>query len=132
MHLRQALRCPFRRWPDALLLLLLASGCANPDVRRSEQGRLLRDAERYASELKDRDRLPGYGGTEHGHMIASAPWRAGRVSYPAQVTIRAWKDGDDSTYVYSLVKDSAESSWHLVDAARLDAQGNPAEPLSTR
>jgi len=111
-------------WSFCVLVAVIASGCV------SQEAALLRDADRYTSELKEQDKLPGYSSTEHGRSIASAPLHVGHVSYPASVTVRAWKEGDESTYWwYDLVKDTPESSWRLVKAARLDKDDKVVEQL---
>jgi hypothetical protein len=73
--------------------------------------------------------LPGFTRAEHGRMIASVPWTGGDVSYPAAVTVRAWKQGDDATYCYELVQETQQSSWHLVKAARRDKHDKEVQRL---
>jgi len=97
--------------------------------RRSEKGQLLQDAERYVSELKQQDKLPGYSSTEHGNLIAMAPWHGGEVTYPASVMVRAYKRGDESTYCYALMKNTSESTWRLVEGTRLDKHDKVTEQL---
>ncbi len=118
------MRPPIKRELAGLLCVLVSivlTGCVSQETAaRSPKGRLLQDAEAYVAGLKQQDELPGYTRAEHGRMIASAAWGGGGVSYPASVTVRAWKQGDDSTYCYELVQETPESPWQLVKAARLD------------
>jgi hypothetical protein len=94
----------------SLLLVGIVAGCVGPKAaERSAQGKLLQDAERYVSELREQNKLPGFSSNEHGRLIARAPWRGGEVSYPASVTIRAWKEGADSHYCYALAKEDQQA-----------------------
>ena len=104
------------------LAVVLAGCISRQTAGSSPEGKLLQDAEQYARDLKDQDKLPGYGSKEHGRVIAMAPWTSGEVSYPASVTVRAWKKGDETMYCYDLVKDSPQSTWQLTKATHLDKQ----------
>src|SRR5712664_3672414 len=104
-------------------LVVALAGCISQQTAASSpEGKLLQAAEQYARDLKDQDKLPGYSSKEHGRVIAMAPWTGGDVSYPASVTVRAWKKGDDTMYCYDLVKDSPQSTWQLTKATHLDKQ----------
>ncbi len=117
-------------WISGVVAALVLTSCVNPEsAGRSPKGKLLQDAERYATELKQQDKLPGYRSTEHGSVIARAAWNGGAVSYPASVTVLARKDGDNSTYCYDLTKDTTESSWRLVKATRLDDHDRVIEQM---
>ncbi len=107
------------------------TGCTSPEkaVARSAKGELLKEAGLYASNLKANGKLPGYSSHEHGRLITSALWKSGHVSYPAAVSVRAWKEGDETTYCYELEKDTPDSSWHLTKADHLDRNGKVIEEL---
>jgi len=135
MYAKQAMkaqRTAVKRLAASLGIFLVAvfAGCINPETAaRSPKAELLQDAERYALDLKAQDKLPGYSSKEHGKVIASAPWNGGNVSYPASVTVRAWKQGDETTYCYAFVKNSPVSIWHLSQATHLDKHDNVLEQL---
>jgi hypothetical protein len=119
---------------SALLLCIplgiLLAGCVSQQTAaRSSKGKLLQDAEQYASDLKGQDKLPGYASQEHGRVIASAAWSGGEVSYPASVMVRAYKEGDETTYRYDLLKDSPESAWQLTKATHLDRHDKVIDEL---
>lgn len=117
-------------WALCLLVGLFLTGCISQETAaRSPKGKLLQDAERYVSEQRAQDRLPGWRSTEHGRVITSAPWPGAKVTYPASVTVRAWKDADDSTYWYRLQKDAPEAAWRLVEGTRLDKDNKVVEQL---
>jgi hypothetical protein len=116
-------RTKFKSSFGVLLILLLTAGVSPQTFGQSPQAKLLQDAEKFASDLKKQDKLPGYSSTNHGRVTASAPWSGGSVSYPATVTVRATKDGDPSTFVYVLVRDSAQSAWRLTKATQLEKDG---------
>src|SRR6188474_412091 len=120
----------------SLILITLLGGCASPEsvspesAARGQQGKLLQSAVRHFAQLKQQDRLPGIRREEHGSLTSKAlPLREGEVSYPASVTIRATKNGDNSTYSYGLLKESESSPWQLVKASRLDQDGKLLEEL---
>jgi hypothetical protein len=111
-------------------LAMVLAGCISQQTAASSaEGKLLQDAERYARELKDQDKLPGYGSREHGRVIAMAPWTGGDVSYPATATVRAWKRRDETMYCYDLVKDSPQSTWQLTKATHLDKHSKLIDQL---
>ncbi len=117
----------------SLLTAGMLAGCVGPKAaERSAKGKLLQDAEKYVSELREQNKLPGFSNNEHGRLIAATPWRGGEVSYPASVTIRAWKDGEKSPYCYALVKNDQQASWQVVSATRLDNHGKVIDELSTK
>src|SRR5215831_7774805 len=109
--------------------ILLAGCISQQTAARSSKGKLLQEAEQYASDLKRQDKLPGYASQERGRVIASAPWTGGEVSYPASVMVRAYKEGDNTTYRYYLVKDSPESTWELTKATHLDGHDKLIDQL---
>ncbi len=114
----------------ALIMAGIVAGCAGPKAaQRSAKGQLLQDAERYVSELREHNSLPGFSGSEHGRLIAAAPWAGGSVSYPLSVSVQAWKEGQTASYRYELAKAAAQAPWHLVGAARLDTGGRVVEDL---
>jgi hypothetical protein len=104
------------------LALVLAGCISQQTVTRSAEGNLLQDAERYVRTLNHQGKLPGYRGKELDQVIAMAPWMGQEVSYPAPVTVQAWKAGDETMYCYDLVKDSPQSGWQLTKATHLDRQ----------
>lgn len=109
-------------WSLCVLVVVVLTGCISPEetASGSPKGKLLKEAGEFASDLKAHDKLPGYSSNEHGRLITSAAWKGGHVSYPATVTVRAWKEGDDTTYCYALVKDNPESNWQLTKVTHLD------------
>jgi hypothetical protein len=114
-----------------MLLAVGTIGWVTPsNFGRTDKGKLLQDAEKYASGLKKEDKLPGFNHSEHGHLITSVPWVGGPVSYPAHVTVRAWKDGDESAYyTYDLDKESPDANWKLLKAEHLDKDDKMIEKL---
>ncbi len=113
-----------------VVLAGLVAGCAGPKAaQRSAKGQLLQGAERYVSELREHNQLPGFNSAEHGRLVAAAPWAGGDVSYPTSVTVQAWKQGQEACYRYELTKDSPQASWHLVAATRLNSDGRVVEDL---
>lgn len=111
-------------------LAIALAGCISPiTAARSDKGKLLQEAEQYASDLKRQDKLPGYSSNEHGRVIVRAPWDGGHVSYPASVTLRAWKEGDRTKYCYDLVKDDPQSTWQLTKASHLDRHNKLIDQL---
>jgi hypothetical protein len=112
----------FRRSVVGLLLI----GCV---ATGTPKVKLLEDAGTYVFELMAQNRLPGFNSTEHGKLIASAPWKGGEVPYPASVIVRVWKQGDDSIYDYALRKDTQEAPWRLAEATRWDRNDNVIEHL---
>lgn len=115
-------------WLLGAALAVVVTGCASQQAAvRSPKAQLVQDAEKYVSELKAQDKLPGYSSAENGKLIALAPFDRGHVSYPASVTVRAWKQGDDSMYCYTLEKHTKDSPWRLVRAIRLDNHGKVTE-----
>ena len=116
-----------------LALLLLSgflTGCAGPKAAwRSEKGNLVRDAERYISELRAQDKLPGVSSGEHGRLTAAVAGGEDGVKYPATVTVQLWKQGEASPYNYDLQKDEPQASWRLTSATRLDENGHVVEEL---
>jgi hypothetical protein len=113
----------FRQFATFLGLFsaIILTGCISQQTAaHSAKGQLLQEAERYTSDLKGQDKLPGYSSNERGRVIASAPWKGGNVSYPASVFVRAWKEGDETIFCYDLVKDTPESNWQLTRATHLD------------
>ncbi len=124
---------PFVRWvapclgiPVAIALAACTTETSGP---RTAKGNLIREAGEYVSDLRAHGKLPGFSGNEHGREIASAPWKGGDVSYPATVSVRAWKEGDPSTYCYTLVKDAPQSPWQLTKAIRADSNEKLLEQL---
>ena len=114
-------------WLLCPLGAFLFTGCV---AIGTPKAKLLEDAGTYVSELKAQNRLPGFTSTEHSRLIASTPWKGGgEVSYPASVTVRVWKQGDDSTYYYALVKDTQEAPWRLAEATRCDKNDKVIEQL---
>jgi hypothetical protein len=115
----------------SLILITLLEGCASPEsAARGQQGKMLQSAVQHFAQLKQQDRLPGIRREEHGSLTTKAlPLREGDISYPASVTIRATKKGDDSTYSYGLLKESESSPWQLVKASRLGKDGKLLEEL---
>ncbi len=103
------------------LFLIVVTACTTENsTARSTKGKLVKEAGEYASALKAEGKLPGFSSNEHGREIASAAWKGSLVSYPAEVTVRAWKQGDESTYCYTFVKDMPDSAWQLTKAIRAD------------
>ena len=113
-------------WFMCPLAALLLTGCV---ATGTPKAKLLEDADRYVSELMAQNKLPGFSSTEHGKLIVSAPWKGGEVSYPASVTVRVWKQGDDSTYYYDLVKATNEAPWRLAEAIRCNKNDKVIERL---
>ena len=114
----------------SIFAALFLAGCVSPQsAGRSPKGKLLQDAERYVTELKQHEKLPGYRSTEHGSLIARSAWNGGTLTYPASVTVLARKEGDNSTFCYDLTKNAPESSWRLVKATRLDEHERVIEQM---
>ncbi len=109
--------------------MLLAACTTGKSAAGSAKGKLIKEAEEYASGLRASGKLPGFSSNEHGREITSALWKGGDVSYPATVTVRAWKEGDDTTYCYSLVKNTPASAWQLTSATHLDSHDQVIEQL---
>jgi len=119
-------------WFLCLFVAFVITGCVSQETAaKSPKGKLLQDADSYVSELKEQGKLPGFSSTEHVtvRLIASAPWKGGDVSYPAPVMVRIWKQGDDSTYYYALVKDTQEAPWRLTKATLCDKHDKVIERL---
>jgi hypothetical protein len=123
-YLRQATPCLC-----TTLLIALTACTTDESAARSAKGQLVKEAGEYASDLRAQGKLPGFKAGEHGREIAEAAWNGGQVSYPATVTVRAWKHGDDGTYCYTLVKDTPAAAWQLTDATHLDKAGRLVEEL---
>jgi len=113
-------------WFLCPLVVFVFTGCV---ATGTPKAKLLEDAGTYVSELKAQNKLPGLTTTEHWRLIASAPWKGGEVSYPASVIVRVWKQGDESTYYYALVKDTQEAPWSLAEATRCDKHDKVIEQL---
>src|SRR5437867_3698936 len=100
-----------RRHVLSMLSAVAVVGCASSSAparkaARSPHGRLLQDACAYWVGLKDQGQLAGFRGGEHGHLTSEpAPLSSwGEVTFPFSVILHAKKDGDDSFYLYTLMK----------------------------
>jgi hypothetical protein len=113
----------------ALLTAAVVAGCVSEKtVQQSAEGQLLQDAEKYVSGLRQKNQLPGFNSTEHGRIIAAAPWSGGEVTYPTTVIVRAWKkgpgrEGERETYRYELAKETPQAPWRMLGARSLDVGG---------
>jgi hypothetical protein len=116
-----------------IAVAVVLTGCvSHQTVARSDEDKLLQDAERYVRNLNHQGKLPGYSSKELDQVIAMAPWTGGEVSYPAPVTVQAWKAGDETMYCYELVKENPQSSWQLTKATHLDRQNKLIADLYQR
>ena len=117
----------------ALFLVGTVAGCVGPKAaERSAKGKLLQDAERYVTEQREQNKLPGFSSTDHGRLIAATAWHGGTVSYPALVTVRAWKAGEKPEYRYELAKNDQDAPWQLLSATRQDKAGKVVEQLLSK
>ncbi|HVM47787.1 MAG TPA: basic secretory protein-like protein [Candidatus Acidoferrum sp.] len=84
-------------------------------------------AEAYVSALHDRDTLPGFSKDQHGQLTGVLSPRNLDLAFPAERSFTARKQGDPSTYHYTLSCPDAGSSWRLQRAWRTDAEGHTVE-----
>lgn len=115
----------------SLIAGLALAGCVSPEAaERSPQGRLLNNAVAYFVDLLCQNKIPGLRSGECGKLVTEGlPLRRGVITYPASVTIHITKKGDDSVYLYTVVKDTADSSWRLAAGTRSDKAGHVVHEL---
>ena len=90
-------------------------------VRRLPGGDLMLGAIAYLVRLKEQDRLPGIGKTDHGFFPYSG--FTGPDRFPLSRTESFSKNNSDSTYYYTVVKPSPEAGWQLEAAWCRDVSG---------
>jgi hypothetical protein len=84
-------------------------------------------AEGYMVGLQDRYELPGFCEGEHGTLNSFLNSRSLNGSFPAARSFTATKQGDASTYHYTVLRQSVDNPWSLQRAWRTAPDGSVAE-----
>jgi hypothetical protein len=116
----------------ATALLVGCTGGPAPDkgAQNAAYEKLLRDAAGYVSNLRNQDKLPGFHPGDHGSLtsIPEPVWDNGPI-YPVSVVLRGEKEGDESLYRYTIMKQNEQSPWRLVEATRWDKSGHVTQQM---
>lgn len=116
-----------------LLAATLLVGCSNDSSRdlasASKAPSTLETvaAQKFLSELKESGHLPGFTTNDHGRMTSDYVPLAKNVLYPFSITYHCVKNGDSSTYHYTVVSESKDSAWQLQRAWKTDSNGKVLE-----
>jgi hypothetical protein len=84
-------------------------------------------AESYLVSLQQKQELPGFAKGQHGSITGLVGPRDVNIVFPSVRSFTARKQGDPSTYHYTVSRPTEVSAWKLVGAWRTDAEGRVAE-----
>lgn len=111
-----------------------------PDFRRAVKNFLLTKwapggpasiaADEFMARLKNADRLPGWRKSEHGTVTFNA-LDAGAPVYPITRTFDCRKNGDPTTYHYTVAQASSQAPWIMRRAWHTNAKGRLMAELAT-
>ena len=87
-------------------------------------------AEAFMVGLEKKEELPGFSKGEHGRLSSMTHRRQLDLTFPAVRSFTATKQGDNSTYHYTVVRTSEESAWRVQRAWRTGFDGTVAEEYS--
>jgi hypothetical protein len=90
-------------------------------------------AEAFITDLKNRNKLPGFSNDDHGTLSGALNTRDLAPKFPIIRSFTAEKlDGDGSTYHYSIFRASPDSDWALQRAWRTTPEGGLLEEYSVQ
>ena len=81
------------------------------------------EAGEFLMGLRKQGRLPGLTKDDHGNISGEVPDDLNTVRYPFLRSFRITKRGDDSTYHYTVERESRTSTWQLRKAWRTGSAG---------
>jgi hypothetical protein len=84
-------------------------------------------AETFLVSLQQKQELPGFAKGQHGSITGIVGPRDVNIVFPAVRSFTAKKQGDPSTYHYTVSRPTEVSTWKLVRAWRTDAEGRIVE-----
>ena len=84
-------------------------------------------AETYMVSLQQKNELPGFAKGQHGSITGLVTFRDLNSVFPAMRSFTATKQGDSSTYHYTVSRPAEVSTWRLQRAWRTDADGHVVE-----
>jgi hypothetical protein len=84
-------------------------------------------AETYIVSLQQKQELPGFAKGQHGSITGVVSPRDVNLVFPAVRSFTVTKQGDPSTYHYTVSRPAQETGWKLQHAWRTDADGRVAE-----
>jgi hypothetical protein len=84
-------------------------------------------AETYIVSLQQKQELPGFAKGQHGSITGVVSPRDVNLVFPAVRSFTVTKQGDPSTYHYTVSRPAQETGWKLQRAWRTDADGRVAE-----
>ena len=87
-------------------------------------------AESYLLRLQEKQELPGFAKGQHGSITGLVGPRDVNLVFPAVRSFTATKQGDLSTYHYTVARPTEVSAWEVVRAWRTEADGRVAEEYS--
>lgn len=87
-------------------------------------------AESYLAKLQEKQELPGFAKGQHGSITGLVGPRDVNLVFPAVRCFTATKQGDPSTYHYTVARPAEVSTWEVVRAWRTGADGRVAEEYS--
>jgi hypothetical protein len=89
-------------------------------------------AEAFITNLQEKRELPGFSKGEHGAFSSFLGARELNVAFPMTRLFTASKEGETSTYHYTVYRASQDTGWRLQRAWRTGSEGNVLEDYPVR